>query len=67
MQILIHDAMGRKHSRTIMADIVRCAVIELMTPKQLDRYFRARKVTWTSLSARGKPSILDGLTYEDGE
>lgn len=67
MQILIQDTFGRAHSRTVMADVVRCALVELMTPAQLDRYFRARKVWWNSVPARAGRTILDGLTFEDGE
>ena len=64
MKILIQDAVARQHSRTGMADIVRCALIEKMTMPQLDRYFRARRVWWDSRQA-AVTNILTGMVFEE--
>jgi hypothetical protein len=65
MKILIRESIGSVGvSRTVTADAVRGACVELMNTRQLDRFFRASKVWWDSSKVTNR-DILSGLVYEE--
>lgn len=65
MKILIRDHVSTLGvSTTIASNAVRGAIVDLMTTRQLDRFFRAKRVWWDSSKVVNR-EILTGLVFEE--